>query len=136
MFKEWFVDLRERRRLKAALAAEIRAVLIKLGDLTKVQERLVNDMTKSGLIGQVLVQFRGNYNVIFATNAGKLGLLPSSIVEALVNFHYEIQHALESLEMASKEEAPAEFHLELLRVLRNARELGCDLVNELEPAGR
>jgi len=134
MFKEWFVDSRERRRLKAALAPEIRAVLSQIVYLTNVQEKLVADIQKTGDIGKLFVQFRGNYNVVFAAAADRLGLLHFALIEDLVTFHYQVQHVLESFEIATKEDANAQFHDELLRTLREARDLGCSLVDRLEDA--
>jgi hypothetical protein len=96
-----FADFVEARRLRVALAAEIRAILdlVERDQMIPKIENLNKHCRATRGAGFLPVQFNSNYDDIFRSAADKLGLLPSSLVERLVTFHYAVQHIIELLQM-------------------------------------
>jgi len=140
-----YADCVEGRRLRVALASEIRAILgmVEQDRLVTKLEDMVDHCRRTEGAGFVPVEFNSHYDDIFRSAADKLALLPTSLVERLVRFHYGIQRMIELLQMHQRPLHPdnpfyprlTEHEAMLDHVLRT-RELGRDLVNELEQPGQ
>jgi hypothetical protein len=139
--QKFYADCVERRRLRVALAAEIRAVLGIIEEdkfILKLQD-MVNHCRETGGAGFVPVEFNSHYDDIFRSAADRLALLPSPLVERLVEFHYAIQRMIETFQMHQRPLHPDNpfyprlpEHEAMLNHVVRTRELGRDLVNQLE----
>lgn len=136
-----YADGVERRRLRVALAAEIRAILgiIEQDKFVAKLQAMVNHCRETGGSGFVPVEFNSHYGDIFQSAADRLALLPSALVERLVDFHYSIQRMIETFQMHQRPLHPDNpfyprlpEHEAMLNHVVKRRELGRDLVNQLE----
>src|SRR5580704_441696 len=137
----------ERKSLKAALAAEIRAIL-------SVIEQRHYVAGLEGFIASIdpqrndLFQIRiaRDYDVVFRSNCSKIGLLPPDIAERIVQFYFLISSAIEDIKLLADAYASPElrlpwslhtvdgsrrFHQELLEISRQAIAAGEALAADL-----
>src|ERR1700693_5293157 len=105
-FARRYADFCEARALKAALAAELRALLAII-DRRRYVEVLTTFVQSLPEIydGRPLqpfsVRVAGDYQRIFSAVTHKLGLLAPELAEGIVIVHYHIQAALEDFRLSS-----------------------------------
>jgi hypothetical protein len=143
----------ERKSLKAALAAEIRATLsiIKQRHYIAGLERFIAsiDHQRNDLFQ---IRIARDYDVVFRSNSNKIGLLPPDIAERVVQFYFLISSAIEDIKLLADANAAPElrlawnlhrvegnrfFHQQLLDLSRQAIAAGEALAADLvRPTGR
>jgi hypothetical protein len=150
-FLSKFVEGRkDRKSLRCALAAEIRAFLStlereKLGGLFDETYVRIQEENRSPLFPAV---FRTAYNTVFSSSAGNLGKLEPCLVTDLVDYYYSVQTLVELTEIfsanlqeiherkADRDADEIKEQLEMLADIRKlavqVRETAINLANRLE----
>jgi hypothetical protein len=137
----------ERKSLRAAFAAEIRAILsiVERRDYIAGLERFIASIDAQP---NVLFQVRiaKEYDIVFRSNCDKIGLLPAELAKRVVQFYYLISSAIEDIKLLADANASPElrlpwnlhtaegnrfFHQQLLELSRQATALGNALAMEL-----
>jgi hypothetical protein len=140
----------ERKSLKAALAAEIRAILsiVEGRDYIADLEKFIASIDANDLYQ---VRIARDYDIVFRSNCNKIGLLPADLSERVVRFYYLIASAIEDIRLLVDANASPElrfacrldtaegnriFHQNLLDISRQAIARGSTLATELAGPNR
>ncbi len=138
---------KERKSLRAALRAEIQAIL----DIVERRHYIAHlsefiEAIKAGSISFFERRVAKDYDMVFRSNCGKLGLLPSETVAETVRFYYLVSSIVEDLVLLQDAAGSASlqtryrlntqagnlaFHKEMQQLSIETVKLGNDLVQEL-----
>ncbi len=138
----------ERKSLRAALRAEIQAILdiVARRDYIEGLSRFIETI-KSGSTKLLQIRVGRDYDTVFKTNCGKLGLLTSETAGKTVRFYYLVssikedldllQDAAESVGLQTRyglntQAGNLAFHEQIRQFSIEAVALGNDLVQELD----
>jgi hypothetical protein len=139
-FNDWRADRRERKRLAAALAGELRGFKT-LFDVYQIEEEL--GRLQSGIesrTGQILeiVPLRGVYFQVFDANASKIGLLPPGMADGVAVAYLLLRALLEEFsrleELHKQRMAPqylTKFYGHVISQTQDARQRIEDLIPAL-----
>jgi hypothetical protein len=147
---KFYSDLRERKSLKAALAAEIRSFLNML-DREKLAELFRDTLARikqENRLPLFPVSFRTTYSTVFSGSASKIGCLDACLLNALISYYYEVQTLVELGEIFSAnltdicsrdaQNDPEEIQEQvetledLIKITSEVRESAIQLVNKLD----
>jgi len=147
-----FSRCQERKSLKAALAAEIRAILsiVQRRDYIAGLERFIAsiDARQNNLYQ---VRIGRDYDIVFRSNCDKIGLLPADLAERVVQFYYLISSITQDIRLLADANVSPElrfpwrlntpegnriFHQEILNLSRQAITSGEALAMELARPAR
>jgi hypothetical protein len=142
----------ERKSLKAALAAEIRAILsiVERRDYIAGMETFIDsiDAQQNNLFQ---IRIARDYDVVFRANCNRIGLLPAHLSERVVQFYYLIYSAVEDIRLLADANVSPElrlpwrldtpdgnrvFHQQLLEISRRAIVVGEAVATELAGPNR
>jgi hypothetical protein len=147
---KFWQDHADRKSLRCALAAEIRAFLYTLEreKLRELFKDTYDRISRENRLPRFPVAVRTVYNSVFSGAAGKLGQLDASLVGDLVEYYYTVQTVVELMEIFSanlqdicdrgaetdSEEIREQLELlaDIIKLTDEAREKAVDLVNRLE----
>ena len=138
---------KERESLRAALRAEIQAILA-IVERRDYIARLSNfiEAIKGGSTNVFEIRIGRDYDIVFRSNCGKLGLLPSETAVRTVGFYYLVSSVVEDLvllqdasESASlqtryqldRQRGNLAFHEQMRELSIETVALGNDLIQEL-----
>jgi hypothetical protein len=90
----------ERKSLRAGLGAEIQAILDIVGrrDYIEGLSKFI-EAIKGGATNLFQVRVGKDYDTVFKSNCGKLGLLPSETAAKTVRFYYLVSSIVEDLDL-------------------------------------
>src|SRR6266446_729555 len=138
----------ERKSLRAALRAEIQAILdiVARRDYIEGLSRFIETI-KSGSTKLLQIRVGRDYDTVFKTNCGKLGLLTSETAGKTVSFYYLVSSIKEDLDLLqdaaesvglqtryglNSQAGNLAFHEQIRQFSIEAVALGNDLVQELD----
>src|SRR5215469_2908062 len=99
----WWQRRREKKSIKAALAAEVRAILAIVAHrdyLDGLQRHIDSINTNNNTLFQVRIA--KDYDIIFKNNSDKIGLLPADLSESVVRFYYLVASAIEDIRLLNE----------------------------------
>ena len=138
---------KERESLRAALRAEIQAILaiVERRDYIAGLSKFI-EAIKGGAPDLFEIRIGKDYDIVFRTNCGKLGLLPSDTAAKTVGFYYLVssivedlvllQNACESANLRTRygldtQHGNLAFHEQMLRLSSETVTLGNHLIQKL-----
>jgi lauroyl/myristoyl acyltransferase len=147
-----YSDLREKKNLQVALAAEIRSFLnvLERENLTQFLRDTLARIEKEKRLPLFPVSFRTTYSTVFSGAASKMGYLDACLLNEVVSYYYKVQMLVEFGDVFSAnltdicnrhaEEDPEEIREqvetleEMIKITAEVRESAIQLVNKLDPA--
>jgi hypothetical protein len=152
LFSQWLERKSERKKERESVRAGIRAEIQAILDIAKRRDYIASlsnfiNKIKDGSTNLFERRIAKDYDIVFRSNCGKLGLLPPETVANTVRFYYMVSSIVEDLVLLQEaSEKPSlrtryglntqagnqAFHEDLLQLSVETVELGNNLIREYE----
>jgi len=150
LLPHWWQRRQEKKSIRAALAAEVRAISAIVGyrDYLDGLQRHIVSIEREQHTNLYQVRIARDYDIVFKSNCDKIGLLPADLSDSVVRFYYLVSSAVEDVRLLNEAnvdfklrlpyrldtaEGSLFFHQQLLALSRQIVTEGDALAEELRP---